>query len=76
MSLEKSSKESLCKVVNKHVSAQYLLDQYLSILYQFTWVIVYHINVFYTILTLKVSCQGKARSIVTEHFHLSDGLVW
>ena len=36
---------------------------------------VYHVNVFYTILTLRVPRQGEARFIVTEHLHLSDSLV-
>ena len=75
MSLERSSKESLCKAVSEYVSARYPLDQYFSILYQSTYVMVHHVDVFRTILTLRVSRQSTACFIVTKHLHLSDGLI-
>ena len=75
MSFEKSNKESLRKAISEHVSARYPLDQYISIFYQSTYLMVHYVNMFFTILTLRVSCQGKTCFIVTKYLCLSDSLV-
>lgn len=72
MLLERCYKKGLYKAVSKHCRAFNLINSQFSIFYHSAYIVVYHVNVFCSILALEIFSQSKTCFIIAEYFYFFD----